>query len=58
MIGVASWGKGCGQIGEPGIFAKVDHVLNWIHDTIDEFTDEGEAQESEGKTKITEVLKR
>ena len=58
LIGIASWGKGCGQIGAPGIFAKVDHVLNWIHATIDEFTDKGEIQESEDKTKISEILKR
>ena len=38
LIGIASWGDGCGQIGNPGIFSKVDHVLGWIHDTIKNYT--------------------
>ena len=42
LIGITSWGIGCGEVGVPGLFAKVDHVLKWIHDTINEFKDGNE----------------
>ena len=30
LIGVVSFGYGCGKIRAPGIYAKVDNVLPWI----------------------------
>lgn len=34
LIGVTSFGAGCGQEKSPAVFAKVDHVLKWIYETI------------------------
>ena len=30
LIGIASWGGGCGDVEYPDIFGKVTHVLDWI----------------------------
>ena len=35
LIGVVSWGAGCGIAGKPGVYARVDAVLPWLNKFID-----------------------
>ncbi len=30
LVGIVSWGKGCGRSGEPGYYVRVDQYLGWI----------------------------
>ena len=34
LVGVTSWGFGCGEDGYPGIYARVTSQLGWIQDSI------------------------
>ena len=31
LVGVISWGDGCGKPGNPGVYARVTHFLEWIN---------------------------
>ena len=34
LKGITSFGTGCGQLNQPGIYTKVSHYLDWACETI------------------------
>lgn len=34
LLGIISWGLGCGQKDVPGIYTKVTNYLDWIQDNM------------------------
>lgn len=35
LRGVTSWGQGCAYEGYPGVYGRVQSVLSWIEDTME-----------------------
>lgn len=40
LIGIMSWGENCAGIGSPGIYAKIEEILEWIPETRNLFADQ------------------
>uniref|UniRef100_A0A8C4R3P2 Peptidase S1 domain-containing protein n=1 Tax=Eptatretus burgeri TaxID=7764 RepID=A0A8C4R3P2_EPTBU len=35
VVGVTSWGQGCGLPEYPGVYSRIDKMLNWVHHAMD-----------------------
>lgn len=31
LVGIVSWGEGCGNPNYPGVYTKISSIFNWLH---------------------------
>ncbi|XP_044146794.1 vitamin K-dependent protein C [Bufo gargarizans] len=53
LIGLVSWGEGCGRLDNFGIYTKVNNYLQWMHQELTNY----EAEEKKMKLRITHSRK-